>query len=444
VLRFLEKFKDPLILLLLGSALLSVLVRQYEDALSIAAAVFIVGSVGFVQEYRSEQSLEALNSLVPPRCNVLRDGQLLNILAEDVVPGDIIRLHAGDRVPADARVLVCNGLAVDESNLTGEQEPRTKVSEPLAEGVSDAEITERRNMVFMGTLVSSGHAMCLVLVTAAATEFGKTFEEMKEIKERRTPLQTKMDELGKTLSVFSFGIIGCICALGIFQGKSFMAMFNIGVSLAVAAIPEGLPICVTVTLALGVMSMARRNAIVKRLPAVEALGCANYICTDKTGTLTENKMTAIRAYCPAMDDAVLLLTPSAAAAVAEGKAADVDILSMDKTSEPVLDSLDRDRDRDRDGGVGRKQRRQSLTGTTGASYNGQAIDVAKVPCLHQLFDAACICNNAQLSGDQLIGQPTEGALLLAARKLGVADRRGSAKRTSEVPFSSESKYMEVT
>ena len=273
--KYLDTFKEPLILLLLGSAVLSVVVGQYDDAISIAAAVLIVGTVAFVQEYRSEQSLEALNTLVPPRCHVLREGLLINILAESVVVGDIIRLQSGDRVPADARVISCNGLSVDESSLTGEAKPRDKTSVVLPGISDDSPIPDRANMVFMGTLVVSGNGNAVVTATSVNTEFGKTFQEMKEIEARKTPLQVKMDELGGKLSMFSFGIIGCICLIGVIQGKTMMSMFNIGVSLAVAAIPEGLPICVTVTLALGVMRMARRNAIVKKLPAVEALGCAN-------------------------------------------------------------------------------------------------------------------------------------------------------------------------
>lgn len=281
--RFIEQFKDPLILLLLGSATLSILVGQYEDAMSILGAVMIVSTVAFIQNYKSEQSLEALNDLVPPRCNVIRSGQTTNILAEELVPGDIIRLSSGDRVPADCRIIQCNGFYLDESSLTGESELRLKNANPLNDSDKEYNIPEQANMVFMGTLVNTGHATVIVVSIAVETEFGKTFQEMKDIEERKTPLQEAMDELGKTLSIFSFGIIACIGALGMFQGKTFMSMFNISVSLAVAAIPEGLPICVTVTLALGVMRMAKKNAIIKKLPAVEALGCANYICSDKTG-----------------------------------------------------------------------------------------------------------------------------------------------------------------
>ena len=229
-----------------------------------------------------------------------------NILAEDLVPGDIVRLNSGDRVAADCRLIKSISLSVDESNLTGEAEPRDKTSDPLSDVTDDFQISDKANIVFMGTLVCSGNGLGVVIATSISTEFGKTFQEMKEVESRRTPLQIKMDELGKTLSIFSFAIIFVIGLVGVIEGKTFMSMFNIGVSLAVAAIPEGLPICVTVTLALGVMRMANKNAIVKKLPAVEALGCANYICSDKTGTLTQNKMTVIRVYCPGMDDAVNL------------------------------------------------------------------------------------------------------------------------------------------
>jgi Ca2+-transporting ATPase len=407
VFRYLEKFKDPLILMLLGSAALSILVGQYEDALSIAAAVVIVGTVAFYQEFQSEKSLEALNTLVPPRCNVVRGGQTKNILAEELVPGDILKLISGDRVPADARVVVCNGLAVDESILTGETTPKEKTASPLPDTKEDTEVSEMNNIVFMSTLVCAGHCTAVVVATAAETEFGRTFQEMKDIENRRSPLQVKMDELGKRLSMFSMAIIVGIGIVGMIQGQSFLAMFNIGVSLAVAAIPEGLPICVTVTLALGVMRMANKNAIVKKLPAVEALGCANFICTDKTGTITQNKMTVVAAYCPALDDAMDLSHVTAringSTRVASGK-----------TLQPheVL-------------------------------RNGMPIAAANVPCLAHLFDTACLCNNATLTESGVIGQVTEGALLVAAHRLNIPDRRTVLHKCREVPFSSETKFMEV-
>lgn len=401
--KYIDQFKDPLILLLLGSSVLSVLVRQYDDALSIAAAVIIVGTVAFIQEYRSEKSLEALKTLVPPRCNVIRGGQTINVVAEELVPGDIIRLSSGDRVPADARLISSTDLSVDESSLTGEPEPREKSAATLNDLPDDAGITEKTNIVFTGSLVCSGNGVAIVFGTALNTEFGKTYQEMKDVETRRTPLQIKMDELGQRLSVFSIGIIVCIGLLGMFQGKSFMSMFNIGVSLAVAAIPEGLPICVTVTLALGVMRMVSKNAIVKKLPSVEALGCANYICTDKTGTLTQNRMTVIQLYCPAMDD--------------------VGIIGGDSTLQATTVS-------------------DMASAPSTVFLRGKNLETLLVP-IQQLLDIGNLCNNAHIVDSTIMGQPTEGALLLAAKKLGVSDRRTSLKRVSETPFSSENKYMEV-
>lgn len=418
VIRYIEQFKDPLILLLLGSAGLSVLVGQYEDALSIAAAVLIVGSVAFYQEYKSEESLEALNTLVPPRCNVIRAGQTKNILAEDLVPGDLIVLAAGDRVPADARVVQCSGLAVDESTLTGETEPKEKTSDPLPDIADDADIANVSNIVFMSTLVCAGHCKAVVVATALETEFGKTFQEMKDIENRRSPLQIKMDDLGKKLSIFSMAIIVCIGIIGMIQGKSFLAMFNIGVSLAVAAIPEGLPICVTVTLALGVMRMAQKNAIVKKLPAVEALGCANYICTDKTGTLTQNKMSVVSIYCPVLDDAIDLSKGLSSTSRAGSS------LSLSTT-------------------LGARQSVPANLQPSEVMHNGLPVQAASIPCVYKLFDAACLCNNAALSEHGVIGQATEGAILVTAHRLGIPDRRNYLNKCKEVHFTSETKFMEV-
>ena len=356
-----------------------------------------------MQEYRSEASLEALSTLVPPRCNVLRAGAVENILAEDLVPGDMLRLNAGDRVGADGRILHCNALTIDESNLTGEAEPKEKTSSGLHSLREDSEITERSNFVFMGTLVCSGNAMVIITSTSVHTEFGKTFQEMKNVETRRTPLQVKMDDLGKQLSVFSFCIITIIALVGTIQGKSLMETFNIGVSLAVAAIPEGLPICVTVTLALGVMRMAKKRAIIKKLPAVEALGCANFICSDKTGTLTENKMTVVKAFCPGMDDAVSFTGIR---------------------------------------GFGQSSKYKNLL-TEVIYENGLIIDIHDFGCLFDLFDVGCICNNAHLNGSDVIGQPTEGALLIAAQSLGVRNRRKEILRKNEVNFTSETKKMIV-
>lgn len=390
------------------SSIPSLIGVQYEDAISIAAAVVIVATVGFIQEYRSEQSLEALATLVPPHCHVVRNKKLDHLLAENLVPGDIIRLKAGDRVPADCRVIHCVDFSVDESSLTGEQEPKEKTSEAI-DIPDNALITSKRNIVFMGTLVLTGTSTAIVYGTALQTEFGKTFQDMKEVEARKTPLQVMMDELGKNLSIMSFAIIAVIAFIGVLQGKRILNMFNIGVSLAVAAIPEGLPICVTVTLALGVMRMAKRNAICKKLPAVESLGCANFICTDKTGTITQNKMTLVRAFSPAMDDYVIFHTAP--------------------TSPPSTSS-------------GQFRSMSNIT----LWYAGQSVsNVLQVPGLADMLSALCICNNAHLTEEgRVLGQPTEGALLVAAMSLGVPDRRHEVKRLAENGFSSDKKRMEIT
>ncbi|KAL6045595.1 hypothetical protein STEG23_029496 [Scotinomys teguina] len=286
--KYLDQFRNPLILLLLGSAVVSVLTKEYEDAISIALAVLIVVTVGFIQEYRSEKSLEELTKLVPPECNCLRNGKLQHMLARDLVPGDIVSLSIGDRIPADIRLTEVTDLLVDESSFTGEVEPCSKTDSPLVGG---GDLSTLSNVVFMGTLVQCGKGQGVVIGTGEQSQFGEVFKMMQAEETPKTPLQKSMDKLGKQLTIFSFGIIGLLMLVGWMQGKSLLSMFTIGVSLAVAAIPEGLPIVVMVTLVLGVLRMAKKRVIVKKLPIVETLGCCNVICSDKTGTLTANEMT---------------------------------------------------------------------------------------------------------------------------------------------------------
>lgn len=406
MLRYLEQFKEPLILLLLGSSVLSVCVGQYEDAISIAAAVIIVASVAFYQEYKSEEALEALGNLVPHKATAIRGGVSMTLSAAELVPGDVITIHAGDRVPADARLIQCVNLSTDESALTGEAEPKFKKADANHEVMEISDINSFDNIVFMGTLVVTGNAKAIVVTTGVETEFGKTFKEMQEVESKRTPLQAKMDDLGKYLSIVSMAIIVFIGVIGMIQGKTFLSMFNIGVSLAVAAIPEGLPICVTVTLALGVMRMAKKNAIVKKLPAVEALGCANYICTDKTGTLTSNKMDVVSVFCPALNERT---------------------------------------DLNHDQGVDQGDGFHASKPSRNVIYrNGKGIEATQLQCLRKLFECACLCSNARAEGDNKTGQPTEIALLEAAKRLGFEDNRSTMHRIDETPFSSETKFMSVT
>ncbi|KAF3426127.1 hypothetical protein E2986_01858 [Frieseomelitta varia] len=388
--KYLEQFKNPLILLLLGSAFVSVCMRQFDDAVSITVAIIIVVTVAFVQEYRSEKSLEELNKLVPPTCHCLREGCVETFLARNLVPGDVVYLNIGDRVPADIRIFEAIDLAIDESSFTGETEPAQKSTAPL---LKTNGLTTKRNIAFMGTLVRCGNGKGIVVNTGEKSEFGEVFSMMQAEEAPKTPLQRSMDILGTQLSFYSFCIIGIIMLLGWIQGKAILEMFTISVSLAVAAIPEGLPIVVTVTLALGVMRMAKRKAIVKKLPTVETLGCVNVICSDKTGTITKNEMTA-----------TILVT-------SEGYIADI----------------------------------------TGAGYNDKGevrirkcdnMDLART-AISNMLEVGCACNNAIIQNDTLLGQPTEGALIAVAMKYGMYGVADRYLRLQEYPFSSEQKMMAV-
>jgi Ca2+-transporting ATPase len=337
-LRFVKQFQETLILLLLASAAISAIMGNYEDAISIAVAVTIVVSVAFVQEYRSEKSLEALNQLVPHNAHVIRgnvssgkndqpqenghakgpgtgdfpsaEKASTDISASQIVTGDLVLFSTGDRIPADIRITHAADLSIDESNLTGENEPVQKGADTLSSSSNqngsltpqysnpnsgtDLRLNEQTNIAFMGTLVRSGYGQGIVISTGGDTEFGAISASLQEIESPRTPLQLSMDRLGKELSYMSFGVIALIMLVGLWRGRKFLELFQIGVSLAVAAIPEGLPIIVTVTLALGVLRMSKRNAIVRRLPSVETLGSVNVVCSDKTGTLTMNHMTVAK------------------------------------------------------------------------------------------------------------------------------------------------------
>lgn len=284
-----EQFMNPLIGLLVASALVSLfLLKQVENAISIGVAVAIVGFVGFFQEFRTEKSLEALQKLAPPRCRVIRDGgRAWEVEAAELVVGDVVELQMGDRVPADLYLITANDVQVDESMLTGETKPVKKLSFSNA-----GENQNKQSTVFMGTLVRQGRARGVVMAVGLKTEFGRLASMMQEVEERRSPLQVRLDGLGHQLTLYSVLVIVAISLIGwLGQGRPFMEIFTVAVSLAVAAIPEGLPIVATITLALGVLRLAKRGVVVKKLPAVEALGSMSVLCADKTGTLTLNQMT---------------------------------------------------------------------------------------------------------------------------------------------------------
>ncbi|XP_037672025.1 calcium-transporting ATPase type 2C member 2 isoform X2 [Choloepus didactylus] len=325
------------------------------------------------------------------KCSI-REGKRQHLLARDLVPGDIVLLAVGDRIPADIRLTEVTDLLVDESSFTGEAEPCSKTDIPLVGGT---DLSSLSNIAFMGTLVQCGKGQGVVIGTGEQSQFGEVFKMMQAEETPKTPLQKSMDKLGKQLTAFSFGIIGLIMFIGWLQGKAALSMFTIGVSLAVAAIPEGLPIVVMVTLVLGVLRMAKKRVIVKKLPIVETLGCCNVICSDKTGTLTANEMTVTQ-----------LVT-------SDGLHAEV----------------------------------------SGVGYNGKG-SVCLLPSkevikefsnvsVGKLVEAGCVANNAVIRKNTVLGQPTEGALIALAMKMDLSDIKDSYVRKQEIPFSSEQKWMAV-
>ncbi|XP_066929181.1 calcium-transporting ATPase type 2C member 1-like [Clytia hemisphaerica] len=388
--KYLMMFKEPMIILLLVSGFVSICMGQYDDAVSITVAVIIVVTVAFIQEYRSDQSVAAITKLVPPTCFCLRDGEWVDFLAENLVPGDIISIETGDRVPADVRLFEAIHLQIDESSFTGEIKPAKKQTGVLS---ASASLSERNNIALMGTLVCSGKGKGIVFGTGVDSEFGSVFQMMKEEEPPKTPLQKSMDQLGAQLSTYSILIIGFVVFLGWVQKRRIVEMFTIGVSLAVAAIPEGLPIVVTVTLALGVMRMARKNAIVKRLPVVETLGCATVICSDKTGTLTKNEMTV------------------------------TDLVLPDNRKAMVT-------------GIG-------YSGHGEVMIDGVAASEFTDLSLTQLVKTGCLCNNASIRNGSLHGQATEGAIVAVGLKVGLIRLGDEYTRVDEIPFSSETKWMAV-
>ncbi|KAK4548820.1 hypothetical protein LTR36_008593 [Oleoguttula mirabilis] len=452
-LRFVQQFQETLILLLLASAAISAIMGNYEDAVSIAVAVSIVVTVAFVQEYRSEKSLEALNQLVPHSAHVIRstsaghrEGAQENgttkgpgtselaaaekasttISATQLVTGDLVLFHTGDRIPADLRITHAADLSIDESNLTGENEPVHKSADALsaspqmnggaqspllsAPGMGGAlRLNEQTNIAFMGTLVRGGYGQGIVIGTGGDTEFGAISASLQEIESPRTPLQLSMDRLGKDLSYMSFAVIGMIMLVGLWRGMQFLELFQIGVSLAVAAIPEGLPIIVTVTLALGVLRMSKRNAIVRRLPSVETLGSVNVICSDKTGTLTINHMTATKLW-----------------SFGDGAPKEVTKVHAEAPNGATTQAL---------------LRISNLVNN--ARLNTHT---------HGHVTAASAAVLANTGGDDLAtaksrwaGQPTDVALLDLLDAFGEDDvRERLGGRKHEIPFSSERKWMGVT
>ncbi len=261
----------------------------------IAVIVLFAVGLGFVQEYRAERAIEALRQMAAPTATVLRDSREVEVPARELVPGDVILLHTGDRIPADARLIESINLQVEEVALTGESVPVEKHIKPLENPALT--VGDRKNMIYAGTAVTYGRGKALVVATAMQTEFGKVAQLLQTVETGRTPLQQNLDKVGSILARAAFVVVALIVALGLLRGQPFIDMLIFGIALAVAVVPEALPAVVTISLAIGVQKMVKRNALIRRLPAVETLGSTTVICSDKTGTLTKDEMTVRRLYC---------------------------------------------------------------------------------------------------------------------------------------------------
>ncbi|MCP2597037.1 calcium-translocating P-type ATPase, SERCA-type, partial [Candidatus Aminicenantes bacterium AC-335-G13] len=395
---FIRQFTSFLVLILISAIVISLLIGEKLDAIVISCIVVLNGIFGFVQEYKAERAIEALKKLTALKAKVLRDGKVNIINAEEVVPGDIILLETGDKVPADSRLFSTSALQINEASLTGESIPSKKHCKPLPE---ETPVVDQENMAFMGTVVTRGRGKAIVVRTGMDTELGKIAEMVQEVEEKLTPLQITLKEFSKWLGIVTIGICFVIFLIGI--SRQFITTGNLSVtylnmiflaavSLAVAAIPEGLPAIVTITLALGVQRMAKRNALIRQLPAVETLGCTNIICTDKTGTLTKNEMTVKKLF---VDNKIIEVT-------GEGYKPEGKIVFKENE-------------------INKKD-------------------------LQLLLKIGALCNNAGLIYEKIwkiIGDPTEGALIVSALKFGI-DKKVLEKelpRIEEIPFEPERKLM---
>ena len=290
---FIDQFKDFMILVLIGAAIISGIVGEATDTIIILVIVLLNAIVGFVQEYRAEKAIEALKKMAALNAQVIRDGNVITIHAEEIVPGDLVLLEAGNVVPADIRLIETHSLRIDESALTGESVPADKTDQPLQE--EELSLGDRFNIGYKSTLVTNGRAKGIVIATGMKTEIGK-IAQMLQADGSVTPLQKRMSDFGKKLSYLILIICALLFGVGLLRGEEPLKMLLLSISLAVAAIPEALPALITVALAIGARRMVRINALIRKLPAVETLGSVTYICSDKTGTLTQNKMKLVYTY----------------------------------------------------------------------------------------------------------------------------------------------------
>jgi Ca2+-transporting ATPase len=390
----LAQFQNALILILLVAVALSFFLGHIVEAIAIAVIVLFAVLLGFLQEYRAERAMHALRQMAAPMATALRDGQEVSIPARDLVPGDVIALSAGNKVPADARLVEAVNLQVEEAALTGESLPVGKQTDVFDD--PNLALGDRANLVFAGTAVSYGRGRAVVVATGMHTEFGKIATMLARVETGRTPLQENLSKVGRSLAKAALVVVVMIVALGLWRGQPFVEMLILGIALAVAVVPEALPAVVTISLAIGVQRMVRRNALMRRLPAVETLGSTSVICSDKTGTLTKDEMTVRKL-------------------VVAGQVLDVS-------------------------GAGYQPVGQF-------SCDGRSVEAT--PEVVRLLTAATLVSDASLTRDEtggnwrVRGDPTEGAIVVAAAKAGLKKESLDAQfiRSHEIPFSSETKRM---
>jgi len=380
----LSQFKSFLILVLIAAAVLAAAIGDLKDGVVILMVVIINGLLGFYQEFQAEKSLAALKKMLALLAEVRRDGSNVELPADQLVPGDIVILEAGSKIPADGRIITAHTLEVDESSLTGESMPVTKQKQALT--MASLPLAERSNMLYMNNAVTRGRAEMVVTATGMETEIGKLANLLTQTEDGATPLQIQLDSLGKRMALIALAVIVVLFVSALWRGEPLIQTAFTAIALAVAAIPEGLPAVVTVTLALGMHRMARQQAIVKRLAAVETLGCTTVICTDKTGTLTVNQMTARSIFY--------------------------------------------------------KGQSYSVSGE-GYDIAGEILPNTPTRDLSDLLLPLALCNNSHLQGKQVVGDPMEGALLVLAVKGGIDKEQANSQlpRIAEIPFDAEHKFM---
>jgi potassium/sodium efflux P-type ATPase len=399
-LRFLHQFHDPLIYVLLATAGITAVLQHFVDTAVILGVVVINAIIGYIQEAKAEKAIDSIKRMLSPTAIAVRGGAKVSVPARELVPGDIVHLYSGDKVPADLRIVQQKNLQIDEAALTGESLPVEKITEALPAELS---LGDRRNLAFAGTLVTTGTAVGMVTATGDSTELGRIAEMLSDVEGVDTPLIRRLAQFSKMITVVI--VVLCVIAFGagVLAGVAAIDMLLASVALAVSAIPEGLPAIMTIALAIGVKRMAARNAIIRKLPAVESLGSATVICSDKTGTLTRNEMTVTKVVVASGDEYVV----SGSGYIPEGEV--------------------------------------QLVGTNGAQPS--AGEMARDSELQPLFLCGALCNDARLRDDQgewrMEGDPTEGALVVLAAKAGMdTDRIGREHpRLDEIPFESELQYM---